>query len=88
MVFSLLLLGATVILATILGFPVSTTHSLVGAIVGAGLLGAGSDLDLAVLATSFVAPLLVSPFVAVCRFACPTPVALTDYPMICVLGTP
>ena len=57
--------GGTVILATILGFPVSTTHSLVGAIVGAGLLGAGKGLDLAVLATSFVAPLLVSPFVAV-----------------------
>lgn len=57
--------GGTVILATILGFPISTTHSLVGAIVGAGLLGAGRDLDLAVLATTFVVPLLVSPFAAV-----------------------
>lgn len=57
--------GGTVILATILGFPISTTHSLVGAIVGAGVLGAGGDLDLTVLATTFVVPLVVSPFAAV-----------------------
>ncbi len=57
--------GGTVILATILGFPISTTHSLVGAIVGAGFVGAGGDLNLTLLATTFVVPLLVSPFVAV-----------------------
>ena len=57
--------GGTVVLATILGFPISTTHSLVGAIVGAGVLGAGGDLDLTVLATTFVVPLLVSPLAAV-----------------------
>jgi len=57
--------GGTVILATTLGFPISTTHSLVGAIVGAGVLGAGGDLNLTVLAMTFVVPLLVSPFVAV-----------------------
>lgn len=57
--------GGTVIVATRLGFPISTTHSLVGAIVGAGLLGAGADLDLRILATTFVVPLLMSPFVAV-----------------------
>lgn len=57
--------GGTVILATILGFPISTTHSLVGGIIGAGLLGAGGELNLSVLATTFVVPLLVSPLVAV-----------------------
>jgi len=57
--------GGTVILATLLGFPISTTHSLVGGIIGAGLLGAGGNLNLSVLAGTFVAPLLVSPFLAV-----------------------
>ena len=57
--------GGTVIVATRLGFPISTTHSLVGAIVGAGFLGAGAAVDLRVLATTFVAPLLMSPLVAV-----------------------
>jgi PiT family inorganic phosphate transporter len=57
--------GGTVILATILGFPISTTHSLVGAIVGAGALGAGGDLNVTVLATTFIVPLIVSPFMAV-----------------------
>jgi inorganic phosphate transporter, PiT family len=57
--------GATVILATVLGFPVSTTHGLTGALVGAGLVAAGSKLNLGVLGTAFVVPLLVSPMLAV-----------------------
>ena len=37
--------GATVILATLFGFPISTTHGLTGALVGAGLVaGATSGL--------------------------------------------
>jgi PiT family inorganic phosphate transporter len=57
--------GLTVLLATMTGFPISTTHSLTGALVGAGLIAAGSELQLSALGKSFVLPLLVSPLVAV-----------------------
>ncbi|MDA0838213.1 MAG: inorganic phosphate transporter [Planctomycetota bacterium] len=56
--------GLTVLLATITGFPISTTHSLTGALVGAGLVAGGSELQLSALGKSFVLPLLVSPLVA------------------------
>jgi inorganic phosphate transporter, PiT family len=54
----------TVFLASRLGLPISTTHALMGALVGAGLLAAGSQLHLSALGSTFVAPLLLSPFVA------------------------
>lgn len=54
----------TVLLATRLGMPISTTHSLVGALVGAGW-ASGSAINFHKLSTTFVAPLLFSPFVAV-----------------------
>ena len=41
--------GATVILATLLGFPISTTHGLTGALVGAGLVAAGTRVNFALL---------------------------------------
>jgi PiT family inorganic phosphate transporter len=58
-------LGAalTSFLATRFGFPVSTTHALVGALVGAGLAGSG-DVRFAALGKNFVYPLLFSPVVA------------------------
>lgn len=62
------LCGATawVALATRTGLPVSTTHALLGGIVGAVLAGAGaSDLNGAVLANRVLVPLLLSPIVAV-----------------------
>src|SRR5438105_1666356 len=57
--------AATVLLATRLGLPVSTTHALTGGLVGAGLLAAAGDVNLAALGQSFVLPLLASPVVAV-----------------------
>src|SRR6266576_5830974 len=39
--------GVTVILATLLGFPVSTTHGLAGALVGAGLVAGGAKVNFA-----------------------------------------
>ncbi len=57
--------AATVLLATRLGLPVSTTHALVGAIAGAGFLAAGSGLDLRALTGTFVLTLLLGPLVAV-----------------------
>ncbi len=56
--------GLTVLLATRIGMPVSTTHGLIGALVGAGW-AADSSIDVPKLATTFFAPLLVSPFVAI-----------------------
>lgn len=62
-------LGAalTSLLATKLGFPVSTTHALVGALVGAGFAGSGngSEVHLGALGKSFIYPLFLSPVVAV-----------------------
>ncbi|MBI4195151.1 MAG: inorganic phosphate transporter [Betaproteobacteria bacterium] len=57
--------GATVILATLLGLPVSTTHALIGALAGSGLLAVGSQLNFAHLGSGFFAPLLLGPALAV-----------------------
>ncbi len=57
--------GATVILATQLGFPISTTHALTGALAGAGFVSAGAALNLSALGSAFFLPLLVSPVLAV-----------------------
>ncbi len=43
----------TSFLATRLGFPVSTTHALVGALVGAGLAGGGDQVHLSALGRTF-----------------------------------
>ncbi|MBI3724336.1 inorganic phosphate transporter [bacterium] len=52
------------ILATRLGLPVSTTHTLAGSLVGAGAVACGRDLGLAPLVMSFAVPLVVSPILA------------------------
>jgi PiT family inorganic phosphate transporter len=57
--------GLTVMLATLTGFPISTTHGLVGALVGAGLTAVGTNVNFAMLGTLFFLPLLVSPLLAV-----------------------
>lgn len=56
--------GATVILATRFGFPVSTTHALLGAMAGSTLLATSGVLSLAPLLNNFVLPLLLSPFLS------------------------
>ena len=60
-------LGAalTVLLATRLGFPISTTHALTGALVGAGLASGDHTVYFAKLGQTFVLPLLLSPVLAV-----------------------
>lgn len=60
-------LGAalTSFLATRYGFPVSTTHALVGALLGAGWAGSGAEVQLLALGKNFIYPLLFSPAVAV-----------------------
>jgi PiT family inorganic phosphate transporter len=55
----------TSLLATRLGFPVSTTHALVGALVGAGLAGGGDQVHLSALGKNFFYPLFFSPLIAI-----------------------
>lgn len=55
--------GITVLSATRIGMPVSTTHALVGALAGAGW-AAGSAINSEKLMGSFFLPLLVSPVLA------------------------
>ncbi|OQW72271.1 MAG: phosphate permease [Proteobacteria bacterium ST_bin11] len=56
--------GMTVILATRYGFPISTTHALLGAMAGSTLLATAGNISLSPLLNNFVLPLLLSPFVA------------------------
>ncbi len=54
----------TVLLATIIGFPISTTHAMTGALIGAGAFAAYGQLNLSALGTGFLLPLLLSPLAA------------------------
>ena len=57
--------GTTVLMATKLGFPISTTHGLVGALIGAGLIAVGPSVNFNSLGKTFFLPLLLSPIIAV-----------------------
>src|SRR6266568_3438999 len=57
--------GVTVIIATLTGFPISTTHALTGAMLGGGLVAGPAQVHLAVLGRVFFLPLLLSPLLAV-----------------------
>jgi len=56
--------GLTVIVATLTGFPISTTHALTGAIIGCGFVAVGPAMNFSSLGRGFVLPLLLSPFLA------------------------
>src|SRR5438874_926387 len=49
--------GMTVIIATLTGFPISTTHALTGAIIGCGFVSTGAHLNFSALGKGFVLPL-------------------------------
>jgi inorganic phosphate transporter, PiT family len=57
--------GFTVIVATLTGFPISTTHALTGGIIGSGVVAVGSQVNLAALGKGFLLPLLLSPVLAI-----------------------
>ncbi len=56
--------ASTVFLATRIGMPISTTHSLVGALFGAGVMAVGADFNFLKLGKTFLMPLIVSPLMA------------------------
>ena len=57
--------AATVFLATRFGFPISTTHALTGALVGAGLVASSGAVNFGKLLSTFLIPLIVSPVIAI-----------------------
>ncbi|MGY8915711.1 MAG: anion permease [Flavobacteriales bacterium] len=59
-------LGAalTVFFATKIGMPISTTHGLVGALFGSGVVAVGTTFNFAKLGATFLMPLIVSPLMA------------------------
>lgn len=70
--------AATVLLATRFGLPVSTTHALAGALIGAALLASsGSGVDWAKAGKSVFLPLALSPLLSIS-------IALVLYPMLSV----
>lgn len=56
--------GVTIIVATLTGFPISTTHGLTGAIIGCGLVAVGPGVNFSALGKGFLLPLLLSPVLA------------------------
>lgn len=54
----------TVFFASKIGMPISTTHSLVGALFGAGVMAVGSQFNFEKLGNTFLIPLIVSPLMA------------------------
>ncbi len=56
--------GLTVWFATRFGFPISTTHALMGGLVGAGLLASPTGINPTKLAGGFALPLLLGPLLA------------------------
>jgi PiT family inorganic phosphate transporter len=55
----------TVVIASVLGLPISTTHALTGAMIGSGWMAVGSTVNLGSLGKAVVLPLLLSPVLAV-----------------------
>ncbi|MCH8326178.1 MAG: anion permease [Bacteroidetes bacterium] len=56
--------GMTILIATRVGMPISTTHSIVGALIGTGLAAAGNAVNFSRLFSVFLLPLLLGPFIA------------------------
>jgi len=56
--------GATVLLAVRLGLPISTTHALIGGLIGAGMIASPTGIETETLMGRLLLPLLTSPLLA------------------------
>ena len=56
--------ATTVMIATRVGLPISTTHALVGGLVGAGFASGTGAVDISQLGKAFFLPLLLSPVIS------------------------
>ncbi|MFK8183837.1 MAG: anion permease [Phormidesmis sp.] len=56
--------AATIFIATYIGMPTSTTHALIGALLGTGI-AASASINTGVLLTKFAIPMLTSPILAI-----------------------
>ena len=54
----------TLVLATRFGFPISTTHALLGSLIGVGLISNSSLFNLTLLSRKFIFPLLFTPILS------------------------
>ena len=63
----------TVFATAIRGIPISTTHALVGGIVGAGIAAVGLDLNFDKLGRSFFLPLALGPLIPIVFIGCVYP---------------
>ena len=57
--------ATTVFVTALVGLPISTTHALIGALTGAGLIAAGAQVNFSMLGAKFVLPLLLSPLACI-----------------------
>ena len=57
--------STTVVLASYMGFPISTTHTLVGAVIGVGLVNSVKALDLKQILKIFLSWIITIPIGAV-----------------------
>jgi inorganic phosphate transporter, PiT family len=64
----------TILLATRLGLPTSTTHALTGGLVGVALVSSSGGINWGTLLNSFAAPLILSPLLAVALSAIVYPI--------------
>ena len=88
----------TVLVASVLGLPISTTHAISGAMVGSGWMAVGSAVQLGALGKTVVLPLLLSPVLAVALGAAAyavlrgirraTGVTRAEDSCVCVVETP
>ncbi|MBI3124030.1 MAG: inorganic phosphate transporter [Ignavibacteriales bacterium] len=61
--------ASTVFLASKIGMPISTTHGLVGALLGSGMVAVGTAFNFSKLGNTFLMPLIVSPVIALATSA-------------------
>jgi len=61
--------ASTVFLASKIGMPISTTHGLVGTLLGSGMVAVGTAFNFSKLGNTFLMPLIVSPVIALATSA-------------------